>query len=267
MEKERIALLDTDFVSKAFRSCAGNEHLIDCILSRSSYKFYCHQQIVEELGRHFPGPVEWLHEKIENGNITCYTDEELLNELQRVYGDSCFLFYMNFLSNACTAYGKDYYSTHYKDLGTLTPAQIEKSEFLIALEKGDRSIGEDNDLGEIKTAVLLQVLSNLLGEQIYVFCSDDRNARNGITQFPGISCLSILSIFWWLKKECDFPKEKAKEYFDSYIASLAKSQTSFKIVQSGPIGRFDKIPFAQVFDEIYDDRFMLLQNGMLKYIE
>jgi len=267
MKKERIALLDTDFISKAFQSCAGEEHLIDRVLSLPGYKFFCHQQIVTELGRHFSDAVKWLRGKIEDGNVMCYTDEDLLDKLQKVYGDSCFLFYMSFLNKACAAYSKDYYSTHYKDLSLLDSDPIDKKEFLVALEKGDQSIGEDNDLGEIKTAVLLQVLSNLLGEQIYIFCSDDRNARNGITQFSGISCMSILSIFWWLKNECDLPKEKAREYFDSYVLTLAGSQTTFKVIERGAMDRFEKIPVAKVFDEIYDDKFMLLRNGMLKYVE
>lgn len=267
MKIERIALLDTDFISKAFRSRAEEEHLIDHILSLPGYKFFCHHQIVTELGRHFSDSVEWLRGKVEDGSITCYTDEDLLNQLQKVYGDSCYVFYMNFLNKACAVYTKDYYSTHYKDLGALDPAQIDKKEFLIALENGDQSVGEDHDLGEIKTAVLLQVLSNLHGEQIYIFCSDDRNARNGITRFPGISCLSILSIFWWLKNECDLPKDKAKVYFDSYITTLAESQTTFKVVESGSMDRFKKIVVTEVFEEIYDDRFLLLRNGMLKYVE
>lgn len=267
MEKERIALLDTDFISKAFRSCAEEEHLIDRVLSLPDYKFFCHQQIVTELDRHFSDTGKWLRRETEDGSVTCYTDEDLLDELKKVYGDSCFLFYMGFLNRACAAYSKDYYSTHYKELSALDSARFDKKEFLVALEKGDQSVGKDNDLGEIKTAVLLQVLSNLRGEQIYIFCSDDRNARNGITQFPDISCLSILSIFWWLKKECDLPKEKAQEYYNSYVGTLAESQTSFAVVESGSMNRFKKIPVAKVFEEIYDDKFLLLRNGMLKYVE
>ena len=46
-------------------------------------------------------------------------------------------------------------------------------------------MGKKNNLGEIKSFVLLQVLSVMLGEQIYVFCSDDKNARNGAASFEG----------------------------------------------------------------------------------
>ncbi len=42
------------------------------------------------------------------------------------------------------------------------------------LERLDIEVGKKNNLGEIKSFVLLQVLSVMLGEQIYVFCSDDK---------------------------------------------------------------------------------------------
>ena len=38
------------------------------------------------------------------------------------------------------------------------------------------TIGEGQNLGELKSYVLLQVLNLKFGEQIYVFCSDDKNA-------------------------------------------------------------------------------------------
>ena len=266
MEKDRIALLDTDFISKAFRSCTETEHLIDRVLLFPGYRFYCHRQILEELERHFTGPKEWLNLKIQEKMVICYTDEEILDELQNVYGLSCYLFYMQFLKDACDAYGKDYFLTHYEELSAFNSIGIEKSEFLKALEKGDQSIGEHHDLGEIKTAVLFQMLSNFYGEQVYVFCSDDRRARNGMTQFSGISCLSILTVFWWLCKKCDLPRESVQPFYDSYVASLADTQTCFYVVEKSPIGRFIRVPCSQVLNDLYSDKFQTLRNGMLKYI-
>ena len=36
---------------------------------------------------------------------------------------------------------------------------------------------------------------DVLGEQIYVFCSDDKNARNGATNFEDVRCVSLVSVF------------------------------------------------------------------------
>lgn len=266
MKKDKIALLDTDFISKAFSSCTSTEHLIDHVLSFPGYRFCCHQQILNELEKHYPGPKEWLREKIHNGIILCYTDETLLEELERTYGPSCCFFYMQFLKDACEAYGKDYFSTHYAELSAYNDTHFEKSIFLNALAQGDQSIGDDHDLGEIKTAVLLQILSNLYGLNIYIFCSDDRRARNGMVQFGDIYCLSILTAFWWLYKNCAFPHERAQPFYDSYVASLKESQSHFRVIEKDPTNRFIKVPCSQILDDVYHDKFEILRNGMLKYI-
>ena len=62
------------------------------------------------------------------------------------------------------------------------------------------TIGEGQNLGELKSYVLLQVLNLKFGEQIYVFCSDDKNARNGVISIGGARCISVLSSFVRLKK-------------------------------------------------------------------
>lgn len=63
------------------------------------------------------------------------------------------------------------------------------------------TIGEGQNLGELKSYVLLQVLNLKFGEQIYVFCSDDKNARNGVISIGGARCISVLSSFVRLKKK------------------------------------------------------------------
>ena len=63
-----------------------------------------------------------------------------------------------------------------------------------------------------------------------------------------------------------YPKRRQRS-INSYVVTLAGSQTTFKVVESGAMDRFEKIPVAKVFDEIYDDKFLLLRNGMLKYVE
>lgn len=70
---------------------------------------------------------------------------------------------------------------------------ISREDYLKELERLDIEVGKKNNLGEIKSFVLLQVLSVMLGEQIYVFCSDDRNARNGATNFEDVRCISLVT--------------------------------------------------------------------------
>lgn len=77
--------------------------------------------------------------------------------------------------------------------------------------------------GEIKPFVLLQMLALMLGEQIYMFCSDDRNARSGIVSIGGVKCVSVLSSFVRLKKECNFGQEAAKDYINSWLAFLRRA--------------------------------------------
>lgn len=93
MQKEKYALLDTDFISKMhiIQKDAEN-HLIDRIMELPGYQFFCHSQIRIELSRHDDsGTVKWLEEKISAGKIKCYNDEEILNELEPVYGASATL--------------------------------------------------------------------------------------------------------------------------------------------------------------------------------
>lgn len=53
MQKDKYALLDTDFISKTYiiQKDAEN-HLIDRIMELPRYQFSCHGQIRTELSRH-----------------------------------------------------------------------------------------------------------------------------------------------------------------------------------------------------------------------
>lgn len=69
MQKDKYALLDTDFISKMhiIQKDAGN-HLIDRIMELPGYQFFCHSQIRTELLRHnVSGAMEWLENKISMG--------------------------------------------------------------------------------------------------------------------------------------------------------------------------------------------------------
>lgn len=111
------------------------------------------------------------------------------------------------------------------------------------------------------------MLNLKFGEKIYVFCSDDKNARNGVVSIGGARCISVLSSFVRLKKEIGFTKEDAMPYIDSYMDKcLGKDQKTFKVQDTSKEKRMRRIPYEQVFSEIFDGKIDELMTGNLKYI-
>ncbi len=268
MQKDKYALLDTDFISKMYiiRKDAEN-HLIDRIMELPRYRFYCHSHIQTELAQsNVLNCMEWLKDKIVMGQIKCYSDKDILSELESVYGTSSLLLYTNFLQAACEAYRKGYFEDNFKEVQKINYKDISKNDFLEILNKDCDSICAGQNLGEIKTYVLLQALSMMQGEQIYMFCSDDRNARSGIVSIGGVRCISVLSAFVRLRKECDFEFEDAKGYIQSWLEFCKKKgQITFKIQENSREKRLCKVPCGQVMREIYEDKLEETYMGNLKY--
>jgi hypothetical protein len=269
MREKKYALLDTDFISKThlIRKDEDNK-LIERMLQLPDYEFYCHEQIKIELLRHnIAGSPEWLIEQITNSKVSCYDDKRILSELAEIYGDSAPAMYAQMLRTACEAYRTGYFAEQFVNIASLDYTAIDKDSFLVVLDQECNALGEDHNLGELKSYVLLQFLNLSFGQQIYVFCSDDRNARNGIISIGGTRCISVLSLFLRLKKECGFEKEEAEPYIQSYLAFLQNSkQTTFRI-QNGPrASQIVKTPCSQVFEELYAGKLEELKNGNLKYI-
>lgn len=176
---KRYALLDTDFISKTHSvQDGGGNHLIDRVMELPEYEFFCHAQIVTELNRYNADAPIWLSEKIGAQKIKSYTDQEILESLSLVRGPLACATYTQMLKLACDAFSRDYFSEHYRALEDADYVTISNEDYLKELQLLDIEVGKKNNLGEIKSFVLLQVLSVVLGEQIYVFCSDDKNARN-----------------------------------------------------------------------------------------
>ena len=146
------------------------------------YEFFCHAQIVTELNRYNADAPIWLSKKIGAQKIKSYTDQEILESLSLVRGPLACATYTQMLKLACDAFSKDYFSEHYRALEEADYTAMSREDYLKELERLDIEVGKKNNLGEIKSFVLLQVLSVMLGEQIYVFCSDDKNARNVVNQ-------------------------------------------------------------------------------------
>ena len=216
---KRYALLDTDFISKTHSvQDDGGNHLIDRVMELPEYEFFCHAQIVTELNRYNADTPIWLSEKIGAQKIKSYTDQEILESLSLVRGPLACATYTQMLKLACDAFSKDYFSEHYQALEEADYAAISREDYLKELERLDIEVGKKNNLGEIKSFVLLQVLSVMLGEQIYVFCSDDKNARNGATNFEDVRCISLVSVFSRLKEESNWTLADAEPYIESLIA-------------------------------------------------
>ncbi|MCM1221861.1 MAG: hypothetical protein NC548_46060 [Lachnospiraceae bacterium] len=268
MQKDKYALLDTDFISKTHIIQKDKDnHLIDRIMELPQYYFYCHSQIRAELARHnVSGSKEWLEKKILEGKIICYSDEKILNELGVIYGSHAPLAYVNLLRTACQAYRDGYFEEKFEQLQQLDYRNISHNDFIEELDKDCANIGTGQNLGEIKTYVLLRVIFLLFGEQIYVFCSDDRNARSAMISIGGVRCISVLSSFLRLKKECDFQQEDARDYIQSWLGFCTKSnQITFKVQENSNEKRLIKIPCERVMREIYAGKFEDMLNGNLRY--
>ncbi len=123
-------------------------------------------------------------------------------------------------------------------------------------------------MGEIKTYILAQV-HKVYGKEreIYVFCSDDKNARTGALNItPGIRCISLLSSFQWLKMEISWTEEEARQYINSYVEFCRQnSQQTFHVYTSDKSNSIMHFRCSQVLHEISEGRYILLKNGFLKY--
>lgn len=194
--------------------------MIDQVMELPGYEFFCHAQIVTELNRYNADVPIWLSEKIGAQKLK-------------------------------------YFSEHYRALEEADYATISRENYLKKLERLDIEVGKKNNLGEIKSFVLLQVLSVMLGEQIYVFCSDDKNVRNGAINFEDVRCISLVSVFSRLKEESNWTLADAEPYIESLIAFYQDHhQTTFRVMEASEVRRLQRIPCRQVLQEIFDGKFI-----------
>ena len=269
MANEKYALLDTDFISKMHLIRMDEQNkLIDKIMTMPNYTFYCHEQISIELTRHnIAGSPEWFKARIADKSINLYSDEMIMDELSEIYGELAVASYARMLQTACDAYSEGYFKEKFVGLSQLDYLHIGREEFLKQLELACNTMGEGQNLGELKTYVLLQALNMKFGKQIYVFCSDDKNARNGVISIGGARCISVLSSFIRLQKEIGFTREDADPYIKSYMEGcLGKNQTTFKVQDNSKERRMCRVPCEQVFEEMFNDKIEEMKTGNLKYI-
>ena len=269
MANEKYALLDTDFISKMHLIRKDDQNkLIDKIMNMPHYIFYCHKQIADELVCHnIAGVQGWFEDKVIGKYINLYDDEMIIDELSDIYGKLAVASYVKMLQIACDAYGEGYFEGNFAGILQLDYSIISKEDFLKQLEIDCEIIGKGQNLGKLKSYVLLQFLNMKFGEQIYVFCSDDKNARNGVISIGNAKCISVLSSFVRLQKESSFTREEADPYIKSYMKEcLGKNQNTFKVQDISKEKRMCKVPCEQVFDEMFSGKIEDMKNGCLKYI-
>lgn len=263
MEKTKCALLDTDFISKLHITRKDDENrLIDRVLELQDYRFMCHEQITVELGRHNTSAKDWLKEKIDREIIQKFTDKQLIEELRQVYGKNAIPMYLHYLRNACNLFDSTFYGNYYAGLEQIR--DISDDIFVTEIAKCDLAVGCDNNLGEIKTYTLQQVMQNREDIRVYVFYSDDRKARVGLAYGGGISSISALSAFYVLKERLGIEKEEAKVYFDSWMQyHQIKNQTSFRVHRATKEQQLMKMDGYEIFDRIYDGTVGVARDGDL----
>ena len=209
----KYAILDTDFVSKTHTVRIDDaNHLIDRVIEMPGYSFICHEQTVAELGRHNSHASAWLEQQIKTGIIDKCTDERILNEMSGLFGRLAPYRFTNMIKVACDAFDADYFADHYADLKNLNYRNIAFDAYLVKLKELDDKIGEGNNLGEIKAYVLVQWLGIRVGKELFYFCSDDGDARNGILNIDGIDvhCITLVSAYQRLYVESKYTYQTAK---------------------------------------------------------
>lgn len=133
MDKRKYALLDADFISKGFSVQKDEKaHLIDRVLELPGYRFFCHSQIVTELGRHTPDAPE----------VLSFTDAQILDNLESSMGTLACATYTQMLKESCDSFSRGYFIANVLGLGwAATPAGLKVMEELSKLEGERRRVG------------------------------------------------------------------------------------------------------------------------------
>ena len=188
-EELKYAILDTDFISKANIIKAEASVLADEVLEFPDYQFFCHQKMKEELGEHGTGEAQlWLERKIASGEITCYSDEQIITEMREKLHGFCYDYYRSFLKQGCSLFDAGFYARYFMPLDEWLEKEKDNAEaFLAVLCSCEDEIGHQKSYGEVKAFVLVQVLRLLYGMEAYIFCSTtsepDRGSQMG-RRFP-----------------------------------------------------------------------------------
>ena len=265
----KYALLDTDFISKTHTVRIDDDHhLIDRIIAMPDYLFVCHEQTIKELKRHNSHAPVWIEEKIKENRIRKYTDNQILNEMSILYGKTGPYMYTTLLESACGAFRSTYFNDKFGELWNLDYSAISVEDYLVKLKSIEYVIGEGNNLGEIKSYVLLQWLNSQFENQLYYFCSDDKNARNSILALDviNVKCITLVSSLLRIHKETGVGIIEMEPYIQAMLDYFAAhDRKTIRVVEASSVGRYTRADCEQVLREIFEDKFVELSNGFLKY--
>lgn len=270
-DQRKYAILDTDFVSKANIIKTEGRVLADEVFAFPGYSFWCHQKMKEELGDHGTRTAQiWLENKIEAGKIRCYSDDQILSEMNRNVSDACFSYYRTFLKQGCGLFDSEFYDRYFLPLDDLMNAGVfDRETFLAVLQSCENQIGHQKSYGEIKSFVLSQAIKFVYGIDVCIFCSDDFGARRGFANVAQIPCISILSVF--LKLRIIGQKiEEVDPFFQSFLhwcSDRKNPQTHVKvwIFENGSDKR-KKVPIESILPDIYAGLYCARKDGDLQKI-
>lgn len=265
----KYAILDTDFVSKANIIKTDDRVLADEVLAFPEYRFYCHHKMTEELDDHGTNEAKaWLQAKIKSGEIICYDDRRIMEELWEETGIHCFFYYQSYLKNGCGMVGDDFYASYFTSLdGWLDSGKTDMDEFLSLLQSCEVEVGHQKSYGEVKAFVLLQAIRFLYANKVFMFCSDDRLARQGFVNKALVPCISILSVFlklWLMGK----PYDEVQLFFQSFVdwcLNRKNPQTVVKlwVFKDGSYKR-EGVRMENVLADIYAGKYEARKDGDLQ---
>ena len=268
-ELAKYAILDTDFVSKANIIKRGDRVLADEVLAFPGYRFFCHQKMKEELDDHGTNEAQaWLQRKTDAGEIICYDDKRIIAELKLRVGTHSFSYYQSFLKSGCDMIEADFYVRYFIALDEwLDSGESDEGGFLSVLESCENAIGHQKSFGEVKAFVLLQVISMLYSAKAFIFCSDDRGARQGFANTAMIPCISIFSVFlklWLLGK----PYDEVQLFYQSFVDWCLKRKNPQVTVRvwvykSGTYNR-ENVQIKDVLEDIYAGKYEARKDGDLQ---
>ena len=260
MDKQKIALLDTDFTVKTIMSQKDSEHhLIDLLMQYSKYQYVCHSKTLEEIQNHdFCGAYKWTRDKIEAGIICVYSDEDILDILSSLYGEGNISKYVQLLKISCDAFSPTRYQDNFFSLSGFSET-VGRTKFLHKLYACDEAYGKGKGLGEVKLLVLLQALEIIHPGEVDVFCSDDSGARTGVFSTASVHCISVMSLFYFLKN-WGLKVDEIEPYYVAYERNLPATQTTFRVYNKKLTIRKD-VPCREVFDNIFLDKYEVYGTG------
>lgn len=261
-KSKKIALLDTDFLSKLSNVQNSHRTFLSEILSIKDFQFVCHAQIQKEISQNTAKNAI----SIEEEEIEVITDYNLLSMLKETFGDMFSLFYISHLAKSCELFSDTLFDRCYSNLKELISKDgsvLNIESIMYAIELGDEKASIDNNLGEIKLLTTVNILRQVGFEDVFILCSDDRKARYIMSKEENIECVSVLSSFYIAKKYLNMTKETAQKYFDSLLEYYKRAnQNSFRIRTDD--GLFIKIEGQTILEMLYEDKLELMSDGYFK---